>query len=125
MSSFHYDDSFVPQQYCCGKCGVHGVKLWREYQTFLSHQSLLCGDCACKEQSNAEKTFTISQGISGGVDVHKNPDPHGSGGGDQIGWRIPAVPTEEGDTYWGYTSVPANGCAWWNRLPLRTVSVDA
>lgn len=36
---------------------------------------------------------------------------------DQIGWLVPAVPTEEGDTYWGYTSVPQPGCDWWRDLP--------
>jgi hypothetical protein len=40
-------------------------------------------------------------------------------GSDQIGWLVPAVPTEEGDTYWGYTSVPSAGCVWWFLLPLK------
>ena len=39
---------------------------------------------------------------------------------DQIGWRVPAVPTEENDTYWGYTSVPQPGCDWWANLPFFT-----
>jgi hypothetical protein len=38
--------------------------------------------------------------------------------GDQIGYRIPAVPV--GDTFWGYSSVPAAGVAWWRALPTRT-----
>lgn len=28
-----------------------------------------------------------------------------------------AVPTEEGDTFWGYTSVPDDGVKWWDNLP--------
>lgn len=42
---------------------------------------------------------------------------------DQIGWRIPAVPTEANDTYWGYTSVPEPGVQWWKRLPSSVASV--
>ncbi len=38
---------------------------------------------------------------------------------DQIGWLVPAVPTKEGDTYWGYTSVPQAGVKWWERLPIN------
>ena len=38
---------------------------------------------------------------------------------DQIGWLVPAVPSEEGDTFWGYMSVPQAGCDWWDRLPTR------
>lgn len=25
--------------------------------------------------------------------------------------------TEEGDTFWGYTSVPSDGVIWWKALP--------
>lgn len=42
---------------------------------------------------------------------------------DQIGWRVPAVPTEENDTYWGYSSVPQAGLSWWERLPTRPGTV--
>lgn len=33
------------------------------------------------------------------------------------GWRVPAVPTLDG-SWWGYSSVPAEGVAWWKALPL-------
>jgi hypothetical protein len=36
---------------------------------------------------------------------------------DQIGWMVPAVPTPDGDTFWGYTSVPLEGVLWWKALP--------
>ena len=36
----------------------------------------------------------------------------------QIGSLIPAVPTFEGDAFWGYTAVPEEGVRWWRTLPL-------
>jgi hypothetical protein len=125
-----YGSAQVPSLYHCGKCGNHGVKLWREYQTFLENQTLRCGDCACAEQSKDGKAYGVRELEAGRVcvtttyDAEKQPQLHkihgGSDvGGDQIGWRIPAVPTEDGSTYWGYTSVPARGVAWWKRIPLR------
>ena len=38
---------------------------------------------------------------------------------DSCGWHVPAVPTEVGDTYWGYSSVPLRGCRWWHLLEPR------
>lgn len=102
-----YASLMTPPSYRCGTCGATGVKLWRDYQTFLEHQTLLCARCACTEQKK---------------DVHRI-DARGRirdqlvGRTDQIGSRIPAVPTEANDTFWGYTSVPDAGCQWWDRLP--------
>ena len=84
----------IPPDYVCGHCGAEGVKLWRGYNE--SHASLRCGDCAASEQKRE-------------VDLSR---------GDQIGWSVPAVPDLRGG-WWGYTSVPAEGCAWWKALPLR------
>lgn len=103
-----YASGLAPQEYVCGDCGASGVKLWREYNTFLSHQHLRCAQCAMKDQ---EKTGTV--GDDGRRD---SGDGHMT---DQVGWLIPAVPTEEGDTFWGYTSVPQAGVDWWRRLPTR------
>lgn len=36
-----------------------------------------------------------------------------------IGWLVAAIPTEDGETYWGFTSVPQEGANWWNNLPTR------
>jgi len=33
------------------------------------------------------------------------------------GSLVPAVPTEQADTFWGYSSVPIAGVAWWRALP--------
>jgi hypothetical protein len=116
LGAIDYASVDVPSRYHCGKCGVRGVKLWREYQTFLNHQSLLCGNCACAEQSAQRsdgKTYTVEHRDDRGH-VQVNGER-----GDQIGWRIPAVPTANGETYWGYSSVPDEGVEWWLRLPLR------
>lgn len=40
----------TPANYVCRDCGARGVKLWRDYQTFMDQQSLLCLVCACREQ---------------------------------------------------------------------------
>lgn len=91
----NYASGKAPKNYKCSECKAHGVRLWREYQSFTAN--LKCVDCSEKEQ---KKKFDASKS-------------------DQIGWRIAAVPDEEGVGYWGYTSVPAAGVKWWWALPLR------
>jgi len=103
-----YNTKEVPTNYVCCKCGAKGVKLWRLYNTFLDHQKLTCVVCSGKEED---------------VDV-SDVDESGKftseyGRTDQIGSLIPAVPTEECDTYWGYTSVPQGGVVWWRELDLK------
>ena len=100
----------APNRYECKTCGSRGVKLWREYQTFQNHQTLLCRSCSEIEQAPK----------NGGRPSWEEY------GGDQIGWRVPAVPDKlptgihwklpRGYTFWGYTSVPADGVEWWKRL---------
>lgn len=101
-----YSSNLTPLNYMCHKCGTSGVKLWREYQTFLSHQSLLCVVCSGKEQK---------KDINGIDKSGRTKQEYGMT--DQLGWRIPAVPVVENDTYWGYTAVPEDGVLWWKRLP--------
>jgi hypothetical protein len=101
-----YSTSTVPDTYRCGTCGVVGCKLWREYQTFLCHQTLECCDCAGKSQEedvsqiDADGKISVGDGVMGkyanGTEAVQRAD--------QIGFRVPAVPTEEGDAFWGYTS---------------------
>jgi hypothetical protein len=83
--------------YRCSKCNATGVKLWRQFNAFLDHIELLCAPCAEEDQD-------------------KEWDP---AKGDQIGRYVPAVPTIDGDTYWGYTSVPPEGVKWWHSLRDR------
>ena len=93
---FRYAADTVPKDYRCDDCGASGVRLYRRYQTFLEGQVLRCRRCALENQKQDEPDF---------------PAEH------TIGWLVAAVPTEDGKTYWGYTSVPKDGVDWWNRLP--------
>lgn len=108
MKPFKYADKRVPEGYTCQDCGATGVKLWREYMVVMSFQELRCRKCAEKNQVEAikkQEEFFTKYGL-----VHR---PHT----DQIGELVPAVPTEEGDTFWGYTSVPDAAVEWWKELP--------
>ncbi len=140
-----YSKQEVPPNYKCGKCGATGCKLWRLYQTFLDKQSLLCLKCACDEQGKIRtptedgcllyteethywyRTATSQPDCWHGYDPEKGPPAETTETKierektDQIGWRMPAVPTAENDTYWGYTSVPQAGCDWWHRLPSTPI----
>lgn len=107
LSPFSYAKGEIPPGYKCDTCPATGVKLWREYQTMADVTELVCAACACK-----------SQGKENNVDAEGFR--HGEyGRTDQIGWRIPAVPLEDDDTYWGYTSVPDEGVKWWKKLPTK------
>lgn len=103
-----YGTAVTPPGYRCGTCDAAGVKLWREYNTFLDHQSLRCATCAAADQG---------KDVSGIGPDGTYPSEYGRT--DQIGWYVPAVPTEANDTYWGYTSVPEAGVRWWKNLPTR------
>lgn len=109
FNAFSYSNPVIPNGYKCGTCGKSGCKLWREYQTFLDQQTLECCDCAGKGQDKDVST----------IDADGRRESDICGRTDQIGWRIPAVPTEDGSTYWGYSSVPQAGVNWWRSLPTR------
>lgn len=104
-----YQDGVIPKNYVCNKCGTAGVKLWRQYQTFLNHIELMCCCCAAKDQDK-DISDIGADGRSTSETGNKN---------STIGWLVPAVPTEDETTYWGYTSVPQLGLLWWRRLPTR------
>ena len=93
-------------KYECGVCGIDGVKLWRLYQTFLEHQELTCAKCSCDKENIIDTVDSL------GMIKRKY------GKSDQIGWRVPAVPTDD-ETFWGYTSVPQDKVDWWKALPTR------
>lgn len=105
--TFSYTNSAVPDDYKCGTCGAHGCKLWREYQAFMP--SIECCDCAGKSQNK-----DVSR-----IDAEGFRPCEGGGLTDSIGWRVPAVPTLDNTGWWGYTSVPDEGVAWWKALPTR------
>lgn len=106
-----YSVPTTPAGYRCAGCGAAGCKLWRDYAVFLEGVTLRCGACALREQ-----------GLSGSIDQQgQRADPLIGGRlTDAIGWRVPAVLTEAGDTFWGYTSVPVAAVAWWRSLPTET-----
>lgn len=88
----------------CDTCGAANCKLWRQYQTFAAITRLLCGPCALVDQ---KKDGPLNdQGQRWGDDGFQT---------DQIGRFVPAVPI--GDTFWGYSSGPAEAIAWWRALP--------
>lgn len=114
MNKFSYTlpNPLTPTGYTCSKCGINGVKLWRQSNTFANHIKLMCADCASKDQKTDISTI--------GNDGFYELEDEGIGMlTDQIGDLIPAVPTIENDTFWGYTSVPQDGCEWWYALPIR------
>ncbi|MFC1638019.1 hypothetical protein ACFL2R_01205 [Patescibacteria group bacterium] len=108
VGSTNYAKGTVALDYNCDQCGALGVKLWREYQTFADCTELLCADCAAKDQNEDISTMQSDGRYMGKY-----------GMSDQIGGMMPAVPVEDEDTYWGYTSVPPEGCVWWRNLPNR------
>lgn len=79
--------------YVCSKCEAHGVRLYRQYQTFADRIQLLCTACALIDQKKSEPDETHT-----------------------IGWLVAACPS--GDTFWGYTNVPKEIVDWWNALPV-------
>jgi len=93
--------------YVCNTCQASGVKLWRDYNTMACFNDLSCGDCAAKK------------------DGCEPPDEDGKvldRGGVRsmtIGWLVPAVPTDDNTTFWGFSSVPEKGVFWWKSLPTR------
>lgn len=118
LPAFSYSQKTIPEGYRCGVCNKTGVKLWREYQTFLDHQSLSCADCAMKraEKNNSGCRYVGPVSAKGTLKVEYTKHGH-SHETDTIGWLVPAVPTEDGGTFWGYTSVPREGVDWWRQIP--------
>lgn len=102
-----YSQPKASDSYCCDNCGKKNVRLWREYQTIASCTSLTCQSCSIIREK--KECFVEDDG--------RMRDDLGYS--DQIGWLVPAVPTEEGDTFWGYTSVPQEGVDWWYSLPWK------
>ena len=109
---FSYVAGEVPETYKCQICGQVHVKLWRKSNTFLNHQTLVCASCLSRmhKQGNfLPKLIKTKHGFHWTRNDRLQPS-------DQLGDFMPAVPTEENDTFWGYTSVPKAGCKWWNEL---------
>lgn len=92
--------------YVCSECAAHGVKLWRQYQTFLSHITLKCRECSEIEQApTLERHGRLLEGRGESL---------------EIGWRVPALPDDTG-TFWGYCSAPKERWDWWKALPEKNI----
>jgi hypothetical protein len=114
-----YSVNVMPENYVCDTCGARGCKLWRDYQTFVEHQTLACCDCAGKSQ---EKDVSC---IDDAGRLLLEPEEYGEDArSDQIGGLVPAIPTEDGDTFWGYSSVPDAGVAWWKKVRTRAMRCE-
>jgi hypothetical protein len=148
VDAFSYSEGATPKGYECDKCKASGVRLWREWNTFLSHQQLVCLACINKNTKTKggytpdpkDRKFLLygplrtlwrteetepntwhykseAQPVPEGAEVIEEqdrtmtPDLKGSGS------MAPAIPTEDGSTFWGYSSVPEDGCNWWYALP--------
>lgn len=85
--------------YRCRECGATGCKLWRVGSS--SCIRLWCLACA-EEASGARLQFgaeSSDQLYNDGLNL------------------VPAVPTPDGEEWWGYTSVPQDRVEWWRALP--------
>lgn len=114
---FKYRTGKVPKSYKCSECKTTGVKLWREYNTFLDHQTLRCCTCAGEY---GDVLDLVRENITAEGKIPWYYQGKFMQYTDQVGGLIPAVPTQENDTFWGYTSVPEDGCVWWKNLPNFT-----
>ncbi len=98
----------TPQGYVCAECGAQGVRLYRDYNTMVSHQTLRCRKCARDQYTSTDLKRWES---------YKSPNDKEH----CIGGVVAAVPTEDGTTYWGYTSVSQAGVEWWDALPKMKI----
>jgi len=90
--------------YKCSKCGEKNVKLWRDTHVFLDYIKLKCASCLTDK-----KKYKVDENGKCLTDYGSKTD--------QAAGMVPAVPTEDNTTFWGYTSVPESGVQWWKKLP--------
>lgn len=90
----------TPAGYTCGPCGKTGVRLYRLPHGASCHKTgfeLWCFRCA----------------------FFRKPMTYG-GWDESLNNTMAAVPTEDGSTFWGISSVPRNAWDWWRLLPMIT-----
>lgn len=105
-----YASAEPPGRYRCADCGAHGVKLWRESEQFATLVRLRCCDCTGRFQDESVADIDESGRVRTMGYTART---------DQIGSSLPAVPSPDGRTFWGYTSVPDEAVRWWKSLPNR------
>lgn len=113
-----YENLEIPATYVCSRCRKPGLKLWRQYNTFTDSLQLTCWRCADPE------AVVDEEGRIKNMAETVWPPTSSKHWSDQLtdrigksGSLVPAVPTEDEKSFWGYTSVPSRGCAWWRALP--------
>ena len=111
VKKFDYSLAVIPTDYKCGHCGVVSCKLCREFNSPSSFIVLRCTSCAEVNQRRMHEAGWQSL-FSQQCD-------------DQIGVFIPAVPKEDGLSYWSYIKIPQAGLDWWNKLPILPNSSSA
>lgn len=103
-----YISTDTPSNYVCGKCDATGVKLWRDVVFCVDQVDLRCVSCMGRGEVDEGGYFKDSEyGKTDQCTI------------EELGSMLPAVPTEEEDSYWGYTSIPTAGVAWWRNLPNK------
>lgn len=108
QQTFMYFTGTVPHDYYCSACGVTGCKLWRTLDVHL-----VCCECATRSEGRDANEVDARGTLPSPVDGQRT---------DQIGWCMPAVPTPDNSSCWGYTSTPDHAVAWWRNLPTRAPS---
>ena len=111
----------VPSDYRCSKCGLHGVKLWRNSHVFLDSVNVMCATCAlanegCPGPMDAQGRREVRYFVDAKTGAPFTETT------DQIGTMVPAVPVVHRgaiETYWGYSSVPKVDVDWWVALPTK------
>lgn len=90
--------------YVCGECNRGECKLWRLTHTSPKYQLLTCAKCITQKSNIA-----IDQD---GRCINKYGEHT-----HQILDLVPAVPTADFSTFWGYTGEPQDRVVWWENLP--------
>lgn len=109
LGPIDYLSPVPPDGYRCMDCDTHGVKMWR-----MSNSSCIefrCFTCACLQEKVKATPSVDRKGVmklSHGIHVQS----------DQIGNLVPAIPSEDGSTCWGYSNASAEACQWWWSLPF-------
>lgn len=91
-------------EYKCSNCGKSGVKLWRTFWGFNE----TCFQCTCEREKIKPDAIEINKDGTHLTDSILT---------DQVGWSVPAVPSDSG-IFYPYSSVPEDKIKWWQELPI-------
>lgn len=94
--------------YACSFCKRTNSKLWRDTHIFLDNMQLFCIECIAKKNPMENTSIDQNGMIPSSINFDQKTD--------QICDLVPAVPTDDNQTFWGYTSVPEHRVRWWTQL---------